>query len=125
MRELKHTEEILLRSSPTRKLKETQTEFDRLEDEFKRVIAYKLERFSSTVPEIHKSYRQNMLFILEKKSQYLEYMDKKLRMNDPMLQCRKGWGQISMDGKSIELSALEGDQKFIIEDASTKVEAIW
>jgi len=124
VRELRHTEEILLRSSPTRKLKETQTEFDRLEDEFKRVIAYKLERFSSSVPEIFKSYRQNILFILEQKSQYLEYIDKKLRMNDPKLQCRKGWGQISMDGKSIELSALEVDQIFIIEDASTKVEAI-
>lgn len=124
VRELKHTEEILLRSSPARKLKETQTEFDRLEDEFKRVISYKLERLSSSLPEMYKSYRQNMLFILEQKSQYLEYMNKKLTMNDPKLQCRKGWGQISMDGKSIELSALAVDQKFIIEDASTKVEAL-
>jgi exodeoxyribonuclease VII large subunit len=76
-RELRHAEEILLRSSPTRKLKETQTEFERLENEFKRVIGYKLERFSSVLPEIYKNYRQNILFILEQKSQYLEYMDKK------------------------------------------------
>lgn len=123
-RELRHTEEILRRSSPTRKLQETQAKFSRLEDEFKRVQAYTLERFSASLPELTKNYKQNMLFILEQKNQYLEYMRKKLTMNDPKLQCRKGWGQISVDSTSIELSALEIDQKFIIEDATTKVEAL-
>ena len=124
IRELKHTEEILLRSSPSRKLNEKQVEFTCLEDEFKRVIAYKLERFSSLLPEISKNYTQNILFILEQKSQYLEYMDKKLRMNDPKLQYRTGWAQTSVEGKIIELSMLEVNQKFIIEDASTRVEAL-
>lgn len=123
-RELKHTEELLRRSSPTRKLQETQVKFVRLEDEFKRVQAYTLERFSASLPELTKNYKQNMLFILEQKNQYLEYMRKKLTMNDPKLQCRKGWGQISVDSTSIELSALEIDQKFIIEDATTRVEAL-
>ena len=123
-RELKHTEELLRRSSPTRKLQETQVKFERLEDEFKRVQAYTLERFSAALPELTKNYKQNMLFILEQKNQYLEYMRKKLTMNDPKLQCRKGWGQISVDSTSIELSALEIDQKFIIEDATTRVEAL-
>jgi exodeoxyribonuclease VII large subunit len=124
VRDLKHTEEILLRSSPSRQLKETQIEFTRLEDEFKRVIQYKLDRFSSALPEMYKSYRQNMVFILEQKNQYLEYIDKKLRMNDPKLQCRKGWAQTSIDGKTIELSRLEVNQKFTIEDASTRIEAL-
>ena len=124
VRELKYTEEILLRSSPTRQLNEIQMEFTRLEDQFKRVIAYKLERFSSSLPEMYKNYSQNMLFILEQKSQYLEYIEKKLRMNDPKLQYRKGWAQTSIDGKIIELSALEVNQKFILQDASTQIEAL-
>lgn len=123
-RDLKHMEEILLRSSPARQLKETQTEFIRLEDQFKRVIEYKLERVSSSLPELTKRYRQNMAFVLEQKSQYLEYLDKKLRMNDPKLQCRKGWAQTSIDGKTVELSMIEVDQKFIIEDDSTRIEAL-
>ncbi len=124
VRELKHTEEILLRSSPSRQLKEIQMEFIRLEDEFKRVITYKLERFSSSLPEMYKKYRQNMVFILEQKSQYLEYIDKKLRMNDPKLQCRKGWAQISVEDKTIELSAIEVDQTFMVQDANTRIEAL-
>ncbi|UPT77209.1 exodeoxyribonuclease VII large subunit [Sulfurovum sp. XGS-02] len=124
LRELKHTEEILFRSSPSRQLKETQIEFIRLEDEFKRVMMYKLERFSSLLPEMSKKYRQNMVFILEQKSQYLEFMDKKLRMNDPKLQCRKGWAQISAEDKTIELSAIEVNQKFTVQDAETRIEAL-
>ncbi|MBT8348378.1 MAG: exodeoxyribonuclease VII large subunit [Sulfurovum sp.] len=124
VRELKHTEEIVLRSSPSRQLKETQMKFIRLEDELQRVIAYKLERFSSSLPEMYKNYRQNMVFILEQKSQYLEYIDKKLKMNDPKLQCRKGWAQTSIEGTTIELSAIKINQKFIIEDASTQIEAL-
>ncbi len=65
-----------------------------------------------------------MLFILEQKSQYLEYIDKKLKMNDPKLQCRKGWAQTSVGGKIIELNELKENQKFIIEDASTQIEAL-
>ncbi|GIU00879.1 exodeoxyribonuclease 7 large subunit [Sulfurovum sp. TSL6] len=123
-RELKHTEEILLRSSPSRQLKEIQMEFIRLEDEFKRVMTYKLERFSSSLPEMVKKYRQNLVFILEQKSQYLEYISKKLTMNDPKLQCRKGWAQISAEGKTIELGAIKVDQKFTVQDAETRIEAL-
>jgi exodeoxyribonuclease VII large subunit len=124
VRELKYTEETLLRSSPSRQLKETQMEFIRLEEEFKRVITYKLERFSSSLPEMYKKYRQNMVFILEQKSQYLEYIDKKLRMNDPKLQCRKGWAQISVEGKTIELSEIDVNQTFMVQDAETRIEAL-
>ena len=122
--ELKHTEEILLRSSPSRQLKETQMEFIRLEDEFKRVMTYKLERFSSSLPEIYKKYSQNMVFILEQKSQYLEYISKKLMMNDPKQQCRKGWAQISVEDNSIELNEIEVNQKFMIQNATTQIEAL-
>ena len=124
VRELKHTEEILLRSSPSRQLKETQMEFIRLEEEFKRVMTYKLERFSSSLPEMVKKYSQNMVFILEQKSQYLEYISKKLTMNDPKLQCRKGWAQISVEDKTIELSEVEVDQTFVVQDAETRIEAV-
>jgi exodeoxyribonuclease VII large subunit len=124
VRELKHTEEILLRSSPSRQLKETQTEFRRLEEEFKRVMIHKLERLSSSLPEMYRKYSQNMVFILEQKSQYLEYVEKKLRMNDPKLQCRKGWAQISVEEKTIELSEIEVNQTFMVQDAETRIEAL-
>lgn len=123
-RELEHTEEMLLRSSPSRQLKEIQTEFYRLEDEFKRVIQYKIERFSSQPPEIVKRYMQNMAFIIEQKKQHLEFMHKKLLMNDPKLQYRKGWAQVSVDGKTVTLESIEVEQKFILADTASYIEAL-
>jgi len=49
---LKHLEEILLRSSPFRRLGESHLEFKRLEEEFKRVMHYKFERFEVLLPEV-------------------------------------------------------------------------
>ncbi len=124
-RDLKHLEELLLRSSPSRLLKEVNTDFQRLGEEFKRVIEYKMERFSSVLPDLKKNYRQNLLFSLQQKEQHLEYMSKKFEMSDPKLQCLKGWAQISLEGKKVTLSALDVDQKFILEDESTRIEALY
>ena len=65
-----------------------------------------------------------MVFILEQKKQYLEYISKKLTMNDPKLQCRKGWAQISVEDKTIALSEIEENQTFMVQDAETRIEAL-
>ena len=124
MRDLKHIEEIVLRSSPIRQLVETEMKFKRYEDEYKRVMQHKLERCEALLPDISKNSMQNILFILEQKSQYLEFVHKKMLMNDPKLQYRKGWGQVAIDGKTITLSEVEINQKFIIQDAQTQIEAL-
>jgi len=123
-RELKHSEEILLRSSPSRQLKEIEMEFQRVLNEFQRVMQYKMERLSSHFPEIFKRYEQNIAFVLEQKKQHLEFIYKKLLMNDPKLQCRTGWAQVSVDGKTVALKSIEREQKFILEDDTTRIEAL-
>jgi len=121
---LNHLEALLLRSSPTRKLQEISTEFIRLEDEFKRVMAYKLQRYEGMVPALKKQYHQTISFVIEKKQQHLMFMEQKIVMNNPKLQCRDGWAKISVDGKITALSQLQKNQKFILEDAFTKIEAL-
>ena len=119
-----HLEEMFLRSSPSRKVKELQGEFKRLEEEFGRIIQYKIERFSSQLPELEKAFTQNIYFILQQKEQHLAYLEKKINMSNPQLQCRKGWAQISQNDLPVSLDILEVDQKFILEDALVKVEAL-
>ena len=124
LQELKHVEEILLRASPSRQLKESKVEFKRLEEEFGRVMQYKIEHFSSRLPEVQKRFTQNIHFMLQQKEQHLEYILKKVKMSDPQLQCRKGWAQVSCNDVPMSLDMLEVDEKFILEDASVKVEAL-
>ncbi|WP_295418373.1 exodeoxyribonuclease VII large subunit [Sulfurovum sp.] len=119
-----HLEEILLRSSPLRTLEESRTEFKRLEEEFKRLMQYKLERFEAQLPMLHKNFQQNMYFILQQKEQHLEYVFKKMKMSDPKLQCKKGWAQVTLHGEPIALESIGVNDKFTLVDASVKIEAV-
>jgi len=121
---LKHIEEMLLRSSPLRRLGESQNAFSRLEDEFKRVIKYKIESFEIQLPMVQKSFHQNIIFTLHQKEQQLDHLMKKTEMSDPRSQCKKGWAQISVKGNSVQLADLRENEHFILEDASVKIEAI-
>ncbi len=122
--DLKHTEEILHRSSPSRLLLEVSNEFTRLQEELKRVFIYKLEQFSSPVTTLLQNYRQTMLFTLQQKEQHLGYIQKTFSMSNPKLQQRKGWGQVSLGGKTIDLDAIEVDKTFILEDTRVRIEAL-
>jgi exodeoxyribonuclease VII large subunit len=121
---LKHLEEILLRSSPLHKLRESALRFSRLEEEFKRVVEYKLEHFETSLPQIKKSLEQNLHFVLQQKEQHLDYINKKMKMNNPKLQCKKGWVQLVVNEKIASLDELEVEQNFVIENESIKVRAV-
>ena len=121
---LVHTEELLRRSSPLRKLEDTEDNFKTFKDEFSRVMAYKLERLSAVIPRTQEQFRQSITFLLEQKIQKLEFMQQNIVMSNPKNQCKKGWAKISTKGKVIELSSLKKDQKFILEDEFTKIEAL-
>jgi exodeoxyribonuclease VII large subunit len=122
--ELLHREESLRQSSPSRKLVEKKSEFRHLEDEYRRVMHYKLERFSVKLPEIKRHYTQALTFLVEQKIQYLELMHKKMTLNNPKDRCQKGWAQISKNGKTVALSSLVTEEKFILEDEFTTIEAL-
>jgi len=121
---VKYVEALLTRSSPSRRLQESQAEFQRIEAEFKRVIRYKLERFSAEIPNVLQSFEQNIHFILQQKEQHLEYVLKKMQMSDPRLQCKSGWAQVLVNDRSIALEAIEVNETFVLEDASVKIEAV-
>ncbi len=124
LRDLRHAEEMLWRSSPSKQLLVIQDKFVHTQEEFTKVIAYKLDRHASVLPQIQSNFRQAMAFIVEQKSQYVKFVEQKHLMNDPKLQCHKGWAQTSVEGKLVELRSLEINQKFILQDASTRIEAL-
>jgi exodeoxyribonuclease VII large subunit len=124
VRELGHMEEMLHRSSPLRRLEESKTEFNRMEEEFERLISYRIEHFASALPNLRETFSQTVRFTLQQKEQHLDYLQKKLQMSDPRLQCRTGWAQVSKRGKPAALNTIEKDEAFILEDAETKIEAV-
>jgi exodeoxyribonuclease VII large subunit len=88
------------------------------------VIKYKIESFETQLPTVQKSFHQNIIFMLQQKEQQLDHLIKRTEMSDPRSQCKKGWAQISVNGRSVQLADLRENERFILEDASVKVEAI-
>ena len=121
---LKHTEALLQRSSPLVKLEDAQTLFKRLGDDFLRVITYKLERDRLLPSDLEKKYKEVMRHLLEKKEQELVFFQQKMSLNNPKNLCRSGWAKTSLEGKTIDLASLVENQKFILEDEFTKIEAL-
>jgi len=124
IRELKHTEEMFHRVSPLRRLEESKMEFKRMEEEYKRLIFYKIEKFESVLPNLRDTLTQTVYFTVQKKEQHLDYLQKKFQISDPRLQCHTGWAQVSQNGKIISLDILAENEIFFLEDAQTKVEAV-
>jgi exodeoxyribonuclease VII large subunit len=124
IQELKHLEELLHRSSPLRRLEESNIEFKRMEEEFKRMILYKMEHFESLLPGLRERFKQTVKMTLQQQEQHLEYLEKKMQMSDPRLQCRTGWAQVSQNGKPVVLQMINQEDQFTLEDAFTKIEAV-
>ncbi|SFZ98384.1 Exodeoxyribonuclease VII large subunit [hydrothermal vent metagenome] len=121
---LRHMEEMLFRSSPSRKLLESKSEFRRLEDEFKRVMNYKLSSYENQLPTIKNNFINNMKFVINNKEQELEYISKKIVLSNPKLLCKRGWAKVSLNGKIIVLDDLKEQNMFTLEDSTVKIEAI-
>lgn len=121
---LKYKEEILRRSSPSRKLFEMKKKFKCIKVDFKRIMMYKIEQLTQKIPKENSQYKQAFSFLLEQKMQYLNYLEKTITINNPRNQCRTGWSKVSIHGKTIALSSLKINQKFLLEDEFSKVEAL-
>lgn len=123
-RALLYQSELLMRSSPLRKLEEIHRGFEQLKSEFQRAVNRKFDKDLSLLPEIEKSFSQSIEFVLQNKKEFLGYMLKRFEMIDPKKQYKKGWAQVSYEGATISLDKLSKDQKFILEDQTSRVEAL-
>jgi exodeoxyribonuclease VII large subunit len=123
-RDLKYSEEILLRASPLRLLSDIELEFKRLKDEYRRTYEYRQERFNSNIQELRKSYAQTMALALQYKEQQLSLLVQNISLYDPKLQCKSGWAQVSIDNKSVNLTQVNEKEIFVLQDANTRIEAL-
>jgi exodeoxyribonuclease VII large subunit len=122
--ELQHAKEMLVRTSPSQKLGDTNQRFTQHLDEFKRVLEYKMEHFTSSPSELAIRYSQAISIRLRDKQHFLDLVAEKLKMNDPKLQCHDGWAQVSYKGKVVGLSDIEIGKNFILEDEKMQIEAL-
>lgn len=123
-RDVAYIEESLLRASPLRLLEDTKLDFERSKSEFKKLISYRFQQLSAQVPEVENRLKQNMNFLISKKEQELSFVSEKISLSDPKAQYRKGWAQVSSQGKIITLDEISVNEKFVLHDTVTRLDVV-
>lgn len=121
---LSYQSELILRSSPLRKLDEINRTFEHLSNEFKRLMHMRVEKEHSVLPEVKQNFLLHMNFVIKHKNELLEYMMKKLEISDPKKEYKKGWAQVSVEGSTVSLEDLSKNQIFTLQDQTARIEAL-
>jgi len=121
---VQHLQERLFTLSPSRTLAHMKQQFSLLDTEYKRQMKNKFMHYSSLLPALKETLKQNIKWVLHKKYQDTQLLEKKILLHNPKLQCQIGWAKISQNEKSITLKELKESDKFTLEDRDTKIEAI-
>ena len=78
--------------------------------------------------ELSKELALNFLKTIQSKLSYFAdkalLIEEQIILNNPKNNCRKGWAKISLNNKIISLAELKKNQKFILEDEKSKIEAV-
>jgi exodeoxyribonuclease VII large subunit len=119
---LKSLNQELQRNSVSRKISEVETQFLQVEDELKRLMSYKLVQCQSELLDLPKQLKDNFEYALQVKTQNLKSLEQKMRLYDPKLKQKEGWGEILVNGKRVELSTINEDDRFVISDTKIKLE---
>ncbi len=112
------------RHSVSRKIAMVEKEFKNLEDEFQRVMDYKLTQFETKVISLPKLLRENFEYALNIKTQSLNSLKEKINLYNPKLKQKDGWAEVVLDGKRVALSEIKEDDRFTLANTTVKLEVV-
>ena len=99
-------------------------EFKNLEEEFQRVMEYKLTQFEAKVSPLPQLLQENFEYALKVRTQSLNSLEQKMKLYDPKLKQKDGWAEVVLDGKRVPLKNIEKDDRFILTDTTVKLEVV-
>ena len=112
------------RHSISRKIAMLEKEFENLEEEFQRVMDYKLTQLEAKVISIPQLLRENFEYALQVKTQSLSSLEQKMKLYNPKLKQKEGWAEVVLDGKRVALSEIQEDDRFSLADTTVKLEVV-
>ncbi len=112
------------RQSVSRKISMVEKEFKNLEEEFQRVMEYKLTQFEAKVSPLPQLLQENFEYALKVRTQSLNSLEQKMKLYDPKLKQKDGWAEVVLNGKRVPLKNIEKDDRFILTDTTVKLEVV-
>ncbi|MBU1667941.1 exodeoxyribonuclease VII large subunit [bacterium] len=114
----------LQRHSVSRKIAMVEKDFKNMEEEFQRVMNYKLSQYEAKISPLPLQLKANLEYALQIKIQSLAAIEQKMKLYDPKLKQKEGWAEVVFNGKRIALSSINKNDKFMITDTETKLEVL-
>lgn len=121
---VKQKDEALRRFSMRTRLMRASGEFFWMEEEYKRVMGYRVTHYFASLVPLVGTLQQQIAFVLEQKKHQIEAMQRQYLSGNPRNRVKEGWAKVSLANRSVSLNAIEPETVFTIEDANTKIEAI-
>jgi len=110
------------RQSVSRKIAMVEKEFENLEDEFKRVMSYKISQYEAQIKPLSNQLKDNLDYSLQVKTQMLNSLEQKMKLYDPKLKQKEGWAEVVLNGKRVDLSKIKKENNFVLMDTKVKLE---
>ena len=85
---------------------------------------YKLSQFEAKLSPLSGQFKENLEYALQVKTQQLNALAEKIRLYDPKLKQKEGWGEVVLNGKRVALHTIKKDETFTLTDTETKLEVL-
>jgi len=122
--QLKRFTEEFKRHSVSRKVVMMQKEFEKIEDEFRRVMQYQMTQKENGLKVLPSEFKEKVNYALQLKSTQLKSFEEKMKLYDPKKKQKEGWAEVVMAGTRVSLSSIHKDDEFVITDTETKLEVL-
>ena len=99
-------------------------EFEKLEDEFKRVMQYQMTQYANKVKPLEGELKEKLAYALQLRMSQVKALEEKIKLYNPKEKQKEGWGEVVLAGKRVDLSSISIDDKFVITDTKTKLEVL-
>jgi exodeoxyribonuclease VII large subunit len=121
-RDLNSLSQELQRQSISKKIALVEREFANLQDEFRRVIEYRVSQYETKLTPLYQQLKDNMEYALQMRIGKLSAIEQQMRLNNPKLKQKDGWAEIVLNGKRVKLSTIKRGDRFILVDVESRIE---
>jgi len=121
-RDLNSLSQELQRQSISKKIALVEREFANLQDEFRRVIEYRVSQYGTKLTPLYQQLKDNMEYVLQRRIGKLSAIEQQMRLNNPKLKQKDGWAEIVLNGKRVKLSTIKRGDRFMLVDVESRIE---
>lgn len=121
--ELEHLKSSYSQHSVEKKLTQKLQEIEQVRENYEQSIHFKLQGFSRDISQINSRFPQAIENVINLAQGQVLHLQKMLESNHPKLKSKKGFAQISMDSKVMDISLLQENEIFQAQSDSVVITA--